>query len=69
LDNELGTATCFANSGTTAVNIARVYRVSSGNNKTTFNFELGGRYHPRTLEPRQYVNFANHVRVYEIRIW
>ncbi|WP_224391614.1 beta/gamma crystallin domain-containing protein [Pseudonocardia sp. ICBG1293] len=67
--NGAGTGRCFANSGTTGVNIGGVYRASAGNNRTTINFEVNGRYYTKTLDRGLHINFAGNVRVYEVRIW
>ncbi|MFI7022678.1 beta/gamma crystallin domain-containing protein [Micromonospora sp. NPDC049900] len=64
----IGSTQCFANAGAVAVNIGKVHRVNSGNNKVTVNYEYAGRYHSTTLEKQRYLNFAA-VRVYELRIW
>ena len=63
LNGNIGTNRCYANAGVTAVNIGGVYRVDSGNNKATVNYERDGRYHTITLEKWSGVSFGGQPRV------
>ncbi|MEU4645397.1 beta/gamma crystallin domain-containing protein [Micromonospora sp. NPDC023814] len=59
---------CFANAGPMAVDIGGVYKVTSGNNKVTVNYQSGPGYYSRTFGPWEATNLGG-ARVYEVRIW
>ncbi|ROO62724.1 beta/gamma crystallin [Micromonospora sp. Llam0] len=68
VSSNVGSARCYANSGSVAVNISGVYRVSAGANKVTVSYDYNRRFYSTTIDKGGSAGFKN-VRVYGLRIW